>query len=719
VLDASGTLVDANEAPLVAGGLALGDVRGKKFWDCPWWTFDDAVRARVREACLRAAAGETVRYDTEVRTVGDARITIDFQIAPLRDAAGQITHLVPSAVDVSQRKEVERELRKSEARRRLASEIAQVGTFEWDLEADVVHWSPELEALYGLAPGTFGGSCDDWRSFIDPDDLPAVREGAARALQTGAYQGEWRVRRPDATVRWIEARAVVVRNDAGRPVRMVGANVDVTERHEREAALRRSEARFRRFLETDVFGVITWDLSGTIFDANDTFLRMVGFDRTDLAEGRVDWSRMTPEEHRAQDARAVEDLRRTGRHRPIQKEYVRKDGSRVWVLLGSALTEGEDGIAFVLDISAQKQAETALRESEELFRALADNIAQLAWTTDESGDIVWYNRRWFDFTGTTLEEMKGWGWTKVHHPDHVDRVVAKLRDHLSRGEPWEDTFPLRRHDGSYGWFLSRAVPLRDSSGKVVRWFGTNTDVTAQRDAEQALREADRRKDEFIAILAHELRNPLAPVRSAVEVMKKLAPEEPRLDRALAILGRQVSHMARLIDDLLDVSRVTRGKLELRTSTCDVADIARNTAEDYRASLEGAGLHLVVVADAGPQLVDGDAVRIAQMVGNLLHNAGRFTPRGGHVRVHVDRDGDSARICVSDDGVGLEPSLLTRLFEPFSQAEQDLARTSGGLGLGLSLARGLARLHGGDVVARSDGPGRGACFEIRLPLTTPR
>jgi PAS domain S-box-containing protein len=338
---------------------------------------------------------------------------------------------------------------------------------------------------------------------------------------------------------------------------------------------------------------------------------------------------------------------------------------------------------------------------------------------DASGSIHWYNRRWFEYTGATARDMVGWGWQRMHHPEHVSRVTEKFRRHIASGEPWEDTFPLRGRDGTYRWFLSRAFPLRDHTGRVVSWFGTNTDVTAQREAEDALREADRRKDEFIAILAHELRNPLAPVRNAVEVLRLVGPAEPRVIRARDVIDRQVSHMARLIDDLLDVSRIARGKLSLQREVCDLTAIARQTTEDYRATLERAGLHVSAPpADAPQLLVDGDPIRLAQMIGNLLHNAGRFTERGGHVSVRTGVAEQFATIQVIDDGVGIEHGLLSRLFDPFSQADQDLARSKGGLGLGLALTKGLAELHGGSVRVHSEGKGHGSTFTLCVPLRRP-
>lgn len=234
-----------------------------------------------------------------------------------------------------------------------------------------------------------------------------------------------------------------------------------------------------------------------------------------------------------------------------------------------------------------------------------------------------------------------------------------------------------------------------------------------------LQEGSRRKDEFIAVLAHELRNPLAPVRTAVEVLKRGAGEDPRQQRAREIIERQVGHMSRLVDDLLDVSRICRGTLDLHRERCDVARIASQTAEDYRQSVEAAGLQLVVDAGQAPLWVDGDPVRLAQMVGNLLNNAVRFTPSGGSVQVEVLRHAAQAQVRVSDTGVGITPQLQARLFAPFSQADQDLARSKGGLGLGLSLTRGLVQLHGGSISAHSAGPDRGSAFILTLPLAQPQ
>lgn len=234
---------------------------------------------------------------------------------------------------------------------------------------------------------------------------------------------------------------------------------------------------------------------------------------------------------------------------------------------------------------------------------------------------------------------------------------------------------------------------------------------------EALREADRRKDDFLAMLAHELRNPLAPVRNAVEILRLADTVDSSVAHARDVISRQVSHMSRLVDDLLDVARIARNKIQLRQEPCDLAAIVRQTAEDYQPTLTAGNVSLTVDVPDEPLIVMGDAIRLAQVFGNLLHNSGKFTPAGGRVGISVvpDQATSTATVTVKDTGIGMEPAVLSRLFEPFTQADQSLDREKGGLGLGLAVVRGLVELHQGTVAVDSAGPGKGSTFTVCLPI----
>ena len=377
---------------------------------------------------------------------------------------------------------------------------------------------------------------------------------------------------------------------------------------------------------------------------------------------------------------------------------------------------------------AQK-AEQAASESEARFRMLADNMSQFAWTADATGWINWYNRRWYDYTGTTLEEMQGWGWKKVQDPDHVDRVVQRIQRSWDTGEPWEDTFPLRGKDGSYRWFLSRALPIRDEHGDVVRWFGTHTDVTEQREmankitqqAEQLAGES-RRKDEFLAMLSHELRNPLAPIRSAVNLLRmhERGNQNAIQQKAREIIERQVANLTKLVGDLLEVSRVVSGRIHLDLTTLDLSQVVKHAVETATPLINQHKHELVLHLCDEPIWTNVDATRMEEVLINLLNNAAKFTPDGGRIEVWCEGipDDKVVQVRVRDNGMGIDEKLLPRIFDLFTQADRSLARSAGGLGIGLSLAHRLVELHGGTIEARSPpkGCGVGSEFIVKLAMT---
>jgi PAS domain S-box-containing protein len=363
----------------------------------------------------------------------------------------------------------------------------------------------------------------------------------------------------------------------------------------------------------------------------------------------------------------------------------------------------------------QRLAVDKLREAEEQFRAMADNIPQLSWMATPDGSLFWFNRRWYEYTGRTFEEMRGDGWKSVVRPEDLDRATQSFARSVASGEPWEDTFALRRHDGELRWHLSRAMPIKNESGVVLRWFGSNTDVTEQRKMAADLAEADRRKNEFLATLAHELRNPLAPIRTGLQVLEQSGGHGVDAVQARTMMDRQLGQMVRLVDDLMDVSRITSGKIELRKEPVQLAAAVNSAIETTLPLIEQMGHELSVTLPEQPIAVNADLTRLAQVFMNLLNNAAKYSERGGRIELIAKRQAGDVVVSVKDNGIGIDADHLPTIFEMFSQVDRSLEKAQGGLGIGLTLVKRLVEMHGGTVDAYSDGLDRGSEFIVRLPI----
>jgi PAS domain S-box-containing protein len=383
---------------------------------------------------------------------------------------------------------------------------------------------------------------------------------------------------------------------------------------------------------------------------------------------------------------------------------------------------------YLRDVAERKLAEEEARRQREWLQVTLSSIGDAVMTTDPHGKISFMNPVAEALTGWTPEEAAGRPLGEVFRisSDGVEEpadssVTAALREGGIRSLPRHTM--LTSKGGTQKPIDDCATPIRDHTGETHGVVVVFHDVTERRQIEGELREraqklvdAHRRKDEFMAMLAHELRNPLAPVRNALHILRIAAGDPEKVDQVREIMERQVQHLVRLVDDLLDVSRITRGKISLRCKRLDWARLIRTRIEDRRSTLDASGLDLTLDVPETPVWTTADPTRLAQILDNLLDNAMKFTGRPGHltVRLAAPPEEKNAVLTVSDTGIGIEPELLSRLFEPFVQADHSLDRSRGGLGLGLALVKGIAEMHGGTAKAESEGTNRGSTFTVRLP-----
>jgi PAS domain S-box-containing protein len=379
------------------------------------------------------------------------------------------------------------------------------------------------------------------------------------------------------------------------------------------------------------------------------------------------------------------------------------------------------------DRSVERGTERELRVSEQRFRVMANAVPLLEWAADADGNFTWFNDRWYDYTGSTFDEMKGDGWRKAHHRDEVDRVVLGIRRAFSEGAPWDDLFRLRSRTGEYRWFLARAVPVTDEDDRVVQWFGALTDATDRREAERERErlldqersahaeavEAVRARDHVLSIVSHDLRNPLGTITMSASLLLDLVPdvEERRAERRqLEIIARAAANMNRMIQDLLDATRIEAGRLTIDRAPTDAKTVLDETMALQRPLADAAGIALECRLAEELPLMCADAQRVGQILGNLVGNALKFTTRGGTITISAEAAERAVLWRVSDTGKGIPADQLPHLFDRFWQSRRGDRR---GLGLGLSIVDGLVKAHGGRIDVASE-TGKGTTVGFTIP-----
>lgn len=482
--------------------------------------------------------------------------------------------------------------------------------------------------------------------------------------------------------------------------------------------LREGNARLEAALSVSQLGTYEWNIRTQALILDQRSLEIFGFTPDQGRTAEEIYARIHPSD-RARVRELVET--RVAHGERVDSEYRLElpDGRIRFVASSGQMVQGVDGatekvFGVFADVTARQEAERALRESEAKFRTIANAMPQMVWSTLADGYHDYYNQQWYEYTGMRPGSTDGEKWNGMFHPDDQAHAWSVWSHSLRTGEPYEIQYRLRHRSGQYRWVLGRALPVRGEAGEIIRWMGTCTDIHDQRMAQDELMAASRRKDEFLAMLAHELRNPLAPISTAAHLLKMAPSDAARVSRSGEIIARQVKHMTALVDDLLDVSRVTRGLVQLHREPIDLHGVLTSAVEQARPLMEELGHELAMHADPAPSIVLGDRTRLVQVVSNLLNNAAKFTRANGRITLSL-RIGDAAEISVGDNGIGIEPELLPHVFDLFTQGERTPDRAQGGLGLGLALSRSLVALHGGTLRAESGGRGQGSLFTVRLPL----
>jgi PAS domain S-box-containing protein len=644
---------------------------------------------------------------------------------PLRDKTGRIVKWYGTNIDIENLKRTERRLRQSEAYLAEAQRLSQTGSAVYN-QTTFLYWSEETYRIWGFDPLQGIPSREAVRQRIHPDDRDRAREEAELAWrEKRGYSVEFRIVLPDGTVKHLEANSRPVFSTSGELVENIVTHIDLTERKRAEQALRESEAKIRRLVDANIIGIFIWDFEGRIIEANDAFLRMVDYDREDLVSGRIRWTELTPPEWRERDERRLPELKMTGRLQPFEKEYFRKDRSRVPVLIGAATFEegGNQGVAFVLDLTERKCAEEALRESERKFRDYAETTSDWFW---EIGP---------DYKFTLLTE-------NAFGSNPADRIGTACWDHAldlqTESEKWRFVWatldsrkPFRDFvyccvggNGSPMYVKASGKPVFDANGEFRGYRGTGTDVTAllraQEEHERLCRlESDlahmnrlTMMGELAASLAHEITQPIAATRTnagaAMRFLDRNPPDLGGVREALACIVDDADRAGDIIDRIRDHIKKApprKGRFDLNKAINEVIALAESAI-----TTNGVSVRTRLAEALLP--VQGDRVQLQQVVLNLILNAVEAMstveagPRELLITTEQAQTG-GVLVSVRDSGPGIDPDHVDRVFEAFYTTK------SSGVGMGLSICRSIIDAHGGRLWADMNAS-RGAVFRFTLP-----
>lgn len=641
-----------------------------------------------------------------------------------RDSTGQLARMIGLNLDVTARKRTNEAMRESEERLRLAIEATATGLWTWEVESDAVTWSPECYQIHGLSEGMFDGTGAGFFCLVHPNDRSRVESVVRQAIDSRTlYECDFRIVRPDGTATWVANRGRCSYDAIGRPLRLLGTITDISDRKQSEEQLQRSNETFARLIENNPFGMYVVDADFRLRQisqgAHKVFAGirpLIGRDFEEII--RVIW----PEPF------ASEVLKRFHHTLDTGEAYVapstvecRADIGEVeaydWRIDQVTLPDGRHGVVcYFYDLSERQRWEAVLQSKEQEIRSITDNTPDIVTRFDRHLRHVFVNPAFERATGRSVVEVLGRTIREVEMPTELcDKWDKAIREVFQNRALSSLDFAFERPDGRR-YFTARLVPEIGRDGEVEFVLGVTQDVTEWKRKDDALRMADKRKDEFLATLAHELRNPLAPIRNGVSVLR-MSRLPAEVGEVVGMMDRQLGHMVNLVDDLLDVSRVRTGKITLRSEPVIVQEALAAAIEACRPTIDEKSHKLDVDLPACPIIVTGDKTRLVQIAANLLTNAAKYSEPDSHIRLFATEEESQAVISVSDTGMGISPELLPTLWDLFTQVRDTLDKAQGGLGIGLSLVKRLVEMHGGSVAAASDGIGHGSTFIVRLPIAS--
>ncbi len=678
-----------------------------------WLRSEDEAEAMTALSERGEWRGENIHVTREGRELHvESRVTMS-----LADD-GRSKGLVAVIRDITERKQSEEGLRQSEERYRRVIETAHEGIWMIDAEGRTTYVNQRIADLLGYSSAEMAGR--GHTDFMWEEDHPTGDLELSLRRQGIAQVWDQRYRRKDGRELWTVASCNGMFDPEGTFIGALGMFTDITDRKRVEATLVAREREFRSLADNtpDILTRIDRDLRHVFVNA--AIKRATGRSPDEFL-GKTNRELGMPSDVCDLWEAAIRDVFKHGLQKLVDFTLDSPDGPRHYA--SQLVPEvGPDGaVEFVLgvarDVTDARAAEEAVQASAERLTRAQRAAEMGTWDWDlVSGELAWTAEAWLllgrsaEADGPPTYDL----WLSCLHPDDRERAAAAVAAAITAG-PYRDEYRVRHHDGREVWLEAVGEVVRDTTGAAVRMLGTIRDITDRKKSDETLRAADQRKDEFLATLAHELRNPLAPIRNGLNVLGTAhLPDD--MENVVAMMDRQLGHLVNLVDDLLDVSRVRTGKITLRAERVTVMEALDAAVEACRPTIDEKFHTLEVVHSPEPLSVSGDKTRLVQAIANLLTNAAKYSEPRASIRLTAKRENGEVVIQVSDTGTGIAPDLLPTLWDLFTQVRDTLDKAQGGLGIGLSLVKNLVEMHGGTVAAASDGVGQGSTFTIRLPLT---